>query len=186
MKMSWIFFVAFASNTLALDTLYTNPYHPPLVYQNGEYDFYKYTPKYVPDNLLHCFKILGTCDSRALERFISRDEEEVVERGIFDRGYRMRKEFCLEGYSSFTGYFHKIGIFYPHAMESYILLSFHQYLNKEKISWRKNKKRALEFAQKENRLWKKRMRSIHKPVKTIPVYSTEEVELTEEDLFFQW
>ena len=186
MKVCWIFFVLLSAQSFAADTLFSNPYHPPLVYQNGEYNFYKYTPKYVPENLLHCFRILGTCDSRALDRFVQRSEKEVVERGIYDRGYRIRKEFCLEGYSSFTGYFHKIGIYHPHAMETFILLSFHQYFNQKRITLYKNKKTALENSGKLNRTWKKRMQNIHKPVQTVPVYENYKDSLTEEDLFFQW
>ena len=169
------------------DTLFTNPHYPPLVYEGGEYHFYKYTPKYVPENLLHCFKLLGTADQKILDRFKKRTTEEVIERGMFDRGYRLRKEFCLEGFSSFTLYFHKQGIYYPYAMQTYILLAFHQYLNGERIHWYTNKQLSLEERQQENKAWKKRTRQLfQEPKEDAVIIESEPPVTTFEDMFFQW
>lgn len=183
--LCWIM-VLELSNCLASDTLFTHPHYPPLIYTGSEYNFYKYTPRYVPNDMLHCFKILGTCDDETLERFKLRSREEVIERGIFDRGYRLRKEFCLEGYSSFTHYFHKHGIYYPYAMQTYILLCFHQYLNQQRISWSENKRDALHERHTENRAWRKRAKQLFKPVKEDPVVLESEPEETFEDQFFNW
>jgi hypothetical protein len=147
---------------LSLDTLYTNPNYPPIVYSKAEYKFYKYTAKYIPENLFHAFKILGSNDSHIIERFKRRPIEAVIHKGIYYPSSRLRKEFCLEGYSDFVIGFHKMGIYYPKAMETFILLSFHQYLNQEKIEWTHNKSLSLDGQKKSNRVWKKRKRKLFK------------------------
>jgi len=172
--------------TQAADTLFTHPLYPPLVYQGDEYNFYKYTPRYVPENLLHCFKILGTHDKKMLDRFVKRSEAEVVERGIFDRGYRLRKEFCLEGYAPFIHYFHRQGIYFPHAMQTYILLGFHQYLLGERIHWHHNKTISLTGFHRENNAWKKRAKYLFKSQKKDIEVIESGTEETDEDVFFQW
>ena len=135
MRIFFLFFLVMCHYAKSADTLYTHPIYPPIVYEGDEYNFFKYTPKYIPKNLLHSFKILGTLGEYPLARFKKRPIDEVVDRGIFENGYRMRKEFCLEGFSPFVQFFHKRGIYSPYAMQTFILLSFHQYLNQEKISW---------------------------------------------------
>ncbi len=149
-------------NGFSLDTLYTNPNYPPIVYSKAEYKFYRYTAKYVPDNLFHSFKILGSNDPFVIERFKKRSVEAVINNGIHYPSARLRKEFCLEGYSDFVLGFHKMGIYYPKAMETFVLLSFHQYLNQEKIEWSRNKMAALNGNKKSNRVWRKRKRKIFK------------------------
>ena len=144
----------------SFDTLYTNPNYPPLVYSKVEFKFYKYTPKYVPTNLYHAFKILGANSPLIIERFRSRSVSSVVSRGLHYPSARLRKEFCLEGYSEFVLYFHNKGIYYPRAMETYILLGFHQYLNQDKIEWVQNKFIALDGEKKTNRAWRKRKRKL--------------------------
>jgi hypothetical protein len=148
----------------AADTLCTHPVYPPLVYEGDDYRFYKYTARYIPENIWHSFKILATCGDEKLIDFANRSEEEVIEHGMFRKGYRMRKEFCLEGYSSFAYAFHRNGIYYPYAMKTFILLSFHQYLNKHKIKWRYNKVLALEGRRDLNKAWKKRLKHAFEPV----------------------
>ncbi|MBK7129701.1 MAG: hypothetical protein IPM74_05665 [Crocinitomicaceae bacterium] len=165
MRILMVFLFLKTSGVVASDTMFVHPIYPPIVFENGEYNFYKYTPKYIPENLLHCFKILSTSGDVSLERFIKRNTNEVVERGIFDRGYRIRKDFCLEGYSSFAHFFHQRGIYYPFAMESYILLCFHDYLNQKKIKWIQNKNTALEGLRDQNKAWKKRTRQLFKTQK---------------------
>lgn len=147
------------------DTLYTHPLYPPIVFDGDEYNFYKYSPKYVPKNLLQSFKILCTHGPKVVDRFKNRSEEEAFERGLFEQGYRTRKEFCLEGFSPFTIYFHDMGIYYPLAMESFILLSFHQYLNHQEIAWKENKRLALQDESNANQHWKKRKRKVSKKLK---------------------
>lgn len=149
----------------ASDTLYTHSVYPALVYNQSEFNFYKYTAKYIPKSLFHAFKILGTNEKVVLERFKSRSHDQVIEYGIHYASSRLRKEFCLEGYSNFVFYFHKIGIYYPRAMETFILLSFHDYLNNEKINWNENKKLALKFDRKTNRFWRKRKRKLFRGTK---------------------
>lgn len=114
--------------------------------------------------MMQCFKILATCGDINLNRFVKREENQVVKHGLFEKGFRMRKEFGLEGYSSFTSYFHKKGIYYPYAMKTYILLCFHQYMNKERIRWRYNKRIALYDRKEENKAWKKRLDWVFKPI----------------------
>lgn len=150
--------VSFA--TFGLDTLCTHPIYPPITYEPNEYNYYKYTPRYIPESMLHCFKILGTSGDDVLVRFMQRSEEEVVERGMFEAAYRIRKEFCLESFSSFSNFFVRRGIYYPYAMKTYILLCFHQYLNKEKIKWHSNKRTALKDLDKENKAWKRRYKNV--------------------------
>ncbi len=159
-----VFFLIFlgSQKVISSDTLYSNPNYPPLVYTNSEITFYKYTPRFVPVNLFHAFKILGTTDAKIVERFKERSIESVLHNGIHFSSSRLRKEFCLEGYSDFSDYFHQIGIYYPYAMETYILLGFHQYLNQEKIAWKHNKVLALQKNKKMNRLWKRRKRKLFK------------------------
>ena len=154
----------YGGKLLAADTLCKHPFYPPIVYEGDDYRFYKYTAKYVPENMLHCFKILATCGDEQLIEFTRRTEEEVIEKGMFDKGFRLRKEFCLEGYSPFVLYFHKKGIYYPYAMKTYILLSFHQYLNKKRIRWQHNKTLALDERRKLNKAWKDRLKYVFKPV----------------------
>ncbi|MFT5824396.1 MAG: hypothetical protein ACI8ZM_005664 [Crocinitomix sp.] len=149
-------------NGFSLDTLYTNPNYPPIVYSKTEYKFYKYTVKYIPSNLFHAFKILGSNDSHIIERFKRRTIPAVVNKGIYYPSARLRKEFCLEGYSDFVLGFHKMGVYYPKAMETFVLLSFHQYLNQEKIEWTHNKSVALDGHKKSNRVWRKRKRKLFK------------------------
>lgn len=185
-RILFIFLLLTTCTAVAMDTLFTHPLYPPLVYEGDEYNFYKYTPKYVPEDMLHCFKILGTSGAGNLERFSARSRDEVMERGIFDRGYRLRKEFCLEGFSTFTHYFHRHGIYYPYAMQTFILLSFHQYLNGDRITWHQNKSAALKNRHGENDAWKKRTRQLFKPVKEDPVILESEPVITPEDAFFQW
>mgnify|MGYP006979977135 CR=1 FL=1 len=147
-----------------LDTLITHPNYPPITYKRGEYHFLKYTAKYIPESLIHSFKILATCGDQRLGTFMRRTEEQVIEYGMWDEGVRLRKEFCLEGYSSFVNFFHKRGIYYPYAMKTYILLSFHQYLNQKRIRWRYNKKISL-FERKElNQAWKDRLDGVFEPI----------------------
>jgi hypothetical protein len=173
--------------TYAGDTMLTHPWYPPIVYENGEYNFYKYTPKYIPDNLLHCFKILGTVGESNLIRFSKRTRDEVIERGIFDRGYRIRKEFCLESYSPFTQYFHAHGIYAPHAMQTYILLSFHQYLRGEWIDWNQNKRDALKDLKAENKSWRKRAKHLFKSYEYNRSLEPEtNPEVSEDDWFYAW
>lgn len=161
----FLFITCFAAiNCFGLDTLCTHPLYPPIVYKKGEYHFYKYTGKYIPENMLHSFKILATCGDETLISFMKKSEEEVLKDGMFKRGYRIRKEFGLEGYSSFTGYFHKQGIFYPYAMKTYILLCFHQYLKKEKIRWHANKQVSLKNNREINKSWKRRLNYVFTPV----------------------
>lgn len=147
---------------LSLDTLYTNPNYPSIVYSKTEYKFYKYTAKYIPENLFHSFKILGSNDSHIIERFKRRTVEAVLNKGIYYPSSRLRKEFCLEGYSDFVTGFHKMGIYYPRAMETFILLSFHQYLNQDKIQWTHNKLLSLNGCKKSNRVWRKKTRKLFK------------------------
>lgn len=151
-------------NLFGMDTLCTHPNYPPITYKTGEYNYYKYTAKYIPESLMHAFKILATCGDEVLIRFIEKSEDEVVEEGMFQKGFRMRKEFCLEGYSYFTQFFHDRHIYYPYSMKTYILLSFHQYLKGEKIKWSSNKKIALNERKDLNRAWKKRMKTVFKPI----------------------
>ncbi|MBD3637636.1 MAG: hypothetical protein HUJ25_09805 [Crocinitomicaceae bacterium] len=157
-----LFLIGFRA--LALDTLCTHPKYPPITYRNGEYRFYKYTAKYIPESMLHCFKILATCGDQQLCTFMKRTEEEVVKDGMYQKGFRMRKEFCLDGYSSFVGFFHRRGIYYPYAMKTYILLCFHQYLNKEKIRWHYNKRLALDERKELNKAWKDRLDHVFEPI----------------------
>lgn len=173
---------------MAGDTLFVHPQYPPIVYQNGEYNFYKYNPKYIPENMLHCYKILGTLGNEVLQRFKERSKEEVLERGIFDRGYRIRKEFCLQSYSAFSQSFHQRGMYSPFVMESFILLTFHDYLNGKKIDWRLNKKLALEERKDDNKRWKKYTNKMYRAYrdnrveeKTVP-----EDMVNEEDWFFNY
>jgi hypothetical protein len=186
---SFVFLLLFntAMNGFAGDTMLTHPWYPPIVYENGEYNFYKYTPKYIPDNLLHCFKILGTVGEANLIRFSKRTRDEVIERGIFDRGYRIRKEFCLESYSPFTQYFHAHGIYSPHAMQTYILLSFHQYLRGEWIDWNQNKRDALKDLKAENKSWRKRAKHLFKSYEYNRSLEPEtNPEVSEDDWFYAW
>lgn len=145
---------------LSADTLFTNPNYPPLVYSSTEYDFYKYTPRFVPSSLFQAFKILGTSDKEALTQFAEKSEDAVIQSGIYFSSSRLRREFCLEGYSEFVLYFHERGIYYPYAMESYILLCFHQYIRQERIDWMRNKSMALNDYRKPNRKWKKRSQKL--------------------------
>lgn len=179
---------ALVSQVFAGDTLFTNPHYPPLVYARGEYDFYKYTPRYVPEDMLQCFRILATSGDLVLNRFKERDQSEVIERGMFERGYRLRKEFCLEGYSPFVHYFFRRGIYYPYAMQTYILLCFHQYLRGERISWNRNKSFALEGRGADNRAWKRRARRIYKKMDAAEaeIVNSEPVNDNPEDWYFQW
>lgn len=146
-----ILFLGFMNGSFGADTLFTNPNYPPIVYHGDEYNFYKYTPKYAPRNLYHAFKILGTVDSIRLDNFRRKTTFEVIESGIYYSTARMRKEFCLEGYTDFVAYFHDLGIYYPYAMETYILLGFHQYLNQVEIRWKENKSWALYADKKTNK-----------------------------------
>jgi len=161
-KHSLILFILllFVKNANAQDTLYTNPYYPPLIYTNADLNFYTYTPKYVPRNLYEAFKILGANEPQVIDKFKKRSVQAVIDYGLFFPSARTRKEFCLEGYSNFVRYFHDRGIFYPRAMESYILLCFHNYLNEVKIEWHFNHKMALEGERKWNRVWRKRTRKL--------------------------
>lgn len=187
MRILVLLYLNLSVMTYAGDTLLTHPWYPPIVYEKGEYDFYKYTPKYIPDNLLHCFKILGTVGDANLIRFSKRSTEEVVERGIFDRGYRIRKEFCLESYSQFTQYFHALGIYSPFAMQTYILVSFHQYLRGERIDWRRNKKTALKDLRAENRSWRKRAKHLLKTYEyNRSLEKDPNPEISEDDWFYAW
>ena len=166
MRMTTIFFcLAIVPATAATDTLFTHPVYPPIVYHGDEYNFYKYTPKYIPEDMLHCFKILGTTDETALQRFVKRSTDEVIERGLFEDAYRIRKEFCLEGFSPFTRFFHRRGIYSPYAMQTYILLCWHQYLKQECIDWHRNKRLSLEDIRHDNRNWKSRCRKVLNPAK---------------------
>lgn len=187
MRIFFLFFLVIGSYSKAADTLYKHPIYPPIVYEGDEYNFFKYTPKYIPENLLHSFKILGTLGESALSRFKKRPIDEVVDRGIFENGYRMRKEFCLEGFSPFVHFFHKRGIYSPYAMQTFILLSFHQYLNEEKINWHENKRLALEDIHGDNRNWKSRSRKIMKPIKPEKCEKPkDEDKMTEEEKFFNY
>lgn len=157
----------YAGKLLAADTLCKHPFYPPIVYEGDDYRFYKYTAKYIPENMMHCFKILATCGDEQLAIFAKRSEKDVIEHGMFQKGYRIRKQFCLEGYSSFVQFFHGRGIYYPYAMETYILLSFHQYLNKVSVKTRYNKVLALENKRELNKAWKKRLKLVFKPLETV-------------------
>lgn len=148
----------------SMDTVFVHPKYPPLVYEGREYTFYKYTAKYVPQDLFQAFKILGTFDQKILQNFTKRTEEQVVKHGMHQKGFRIRKEFCLDGYSSFTTYFHQKGIYYPYAMKTYVLLCFHQYLNCEKIRWHQNKRTALLGKKELNKAWKKRLKHVFNPI----------------------
>ncbi|UKN02792.1 hypothetical protein K6119_04585 [Paracrocinitomix mangrovi] len=165
MKRAFFILMLLSFSAKAGDTLVKHPHYPPLIYEGDDYRFYKYTVRYIPENMLHCFKILATCGDETLCRFMKKSEEKVVEEGMYKKGFRLRKEFCLEGYSSFTSVFHKRGIYYPHAMKTYILLSFHQYLNKERIRWHDNKRMSLAGKKEVNKAWKKRMKRILNPPK---------------------
>lgn len=158
-----LLFLIFAQ-ARAGDTLLTHPKYPPIVYENGDYEFFMYTAKYFPDNMLECFKILATCGDKILERFRLRTEEEVVRRGMYEHAYRLRKEFGLDGYSNFCNFFHDRGIYYPYAMKTYILLCFHQYLNKVSIRWHYNKRLSLEGKKDENKAWKRRLDYVFEPI----------------------
>lgn len=146
------------------DTLFVHPKYPPLVYRYGEYRYFKYTAKYFPKSVLQSFKILATCGNNQLLLFRNRTEEEVIELGMFDSYCRMRKEFGLDGYSSFVMFFHDRGIYYPYSMKTYLLLSFHQCLNGNRIRWRKNKRVALTDRKALNKAWKKRLDHVFLPV----------------------
>jgi hypothetical protein len=187
MRMTTIFFALALVSARAADTLFTHPVYPPIVYEGDEYNFYKCTPKYVPENMLHCFKILGTTSGPVLDRFKNRSTEDVVERGLFEDAYRLRKEFCLEGYSGFVAFFHRRGIYSPWAMQTYILLSFHQYLRQEPIRWHHNKKLAIEDIRRDNKNWKSRARKINDPLKerSCPEPDPEDG-ISEEDAFFRY
>jgi len=177
----------YAQTSFGGDTLYTHPIYPPIVFEGDEYNFFKYNPRYIPQDLLQAFKILATFDSLILDRFAKRSQMEVIERGIFDRGYRMRKEFCLESYSRFTQSFHHQGIYSPFVMETFILLSFHQYLNQLEIAWKENKVWALEDHQADNKSWKVRARKLYRMYAKHRRQSNrklEEIETTEEDFFY--
>jgi hypothetical protein len=164
--MRTILFILYFStgSSFALDTLCTHPDYPPITYEGDEYRFYKYTAKYIPESMMHAFKILATCGDERLSSFVDRSEEQVVKHGLFRSGYRLRKEFGLDGYSSFASFFHRRGIYYPYAMKTYILLSFHQYLKKEKIRWHHNKKVALTDRKELNKAWKSRLKHVFKPI----------------------
>jgi len=164
MRTLTLILIFISANTFALDTLLTHPDYPPLTYKKGEYNYYKYMAKYIPESMMHSFKILATCGDEQLIRFSEKTECEVVKDGMYQQGFRIRKEFCLEGYSYFTTFFHGRGIYYPYAMKTYILLCFHQYLNKEKIKWRYNKRIALYERKEINKAWKKRMNHVFKPI----------------------
>lgn len=164
MKTLTIILLLMSSAAFGLDTLCTHPNYPPITYKKGEYHYYKYTAKYIPESMLHAFKILATCGDVTLARFTEKSENEVLKDGMFQRGFRMRKEFCLDGYSSFAFFFHRRGIYYPYAMKTYILMCFHQYLNKEKIRWHYNKRLALQDRKAENKAWKKRLDHVFKPI----------------------
>jgi hypothetical protein len=151
-------------NASGLDTLCTHPDYPPITYKKGEYYFYKYTAKYIPESMMHSFKILATCGDEKLAQFVAKTESEVVKDGMHQSGFRMRKEFGLDGYSSFVFFFHKRGIYYPYAMKTYILLCFHQYLSKDKIRWHYNKRLALDQRKEVNKAWKKRLDHVFKPI----------------------
>jgi len=187
MRTICIFFILISTFGRASDTLYTHPVYPPIVYYGDEYNFFKYTPKYIPENLLHCFKILGTSGETTINRFRKRSVEDVVDRGLFENGYRLRKEFCLEGFSPFVHFFHQREIYSPYAMQTFILLSFHQYLNQEKIKWHQNKRIALEDIHSDNHNWKTRSRKIMKPIKPEKCEKPKkEKEMTDEELFFNY
>ena len=154
-------------NARSADTLFTNPHYPPITYQKGEYNYYKYTAKYIPSDLLQAFKILGTHSVKQLNSFIDKTEEEVLIDGIYSPNSRIQKEFGLAGYSQFSSYFHDKGIYDPYLMESYLILAFHQYLNQKNISWAKNKRTVLAEHKKMNRKWKKRTRKLFKKGKVV-------------------
>lgn len=187
MRILLLFFILSLSFAKASDTLFTHPVYPPIVYEGDEYNFFKYTPKYIPENLLHCFKIMGTLGNPVINRFKKRPVDEVIDRGLFENGYRIRKEFCLEGFSPFVHFFHQRGIYSPYAMQTFILLSFHQYLNQERIKWHENKRMALEDIHYDNRKWKSRSRNVTKPIKEEKCEPQKKVEdMTEEELFFNY
>lgn len=166
MKIFKTILVAFLLNITCYsfggDTLFTHPIYPPITFEKGEFVFYKYTAKYVPTSLLHAFRILATNDSSVLEKFKAKSEDSVIESGLFYTGARLRKDFCFEGFSKFTSYFHSLGIYYPESMNTFILLSFHQYLNEKEINWRKNKELSLRTLEDQNKSWKKKKRKLFK------------------------
>ena len=148
------------SSSFGSDTLFSHPTYPDLVYEKGEALFYNYTPRYIPKSLYHAFKILACEDSAVIQRFKERSVVDVVNKGLYYTVSRTRKQFCLDSYSEFSLSFHKYGIYYPYAMETFVLLGLHQYLNQELIDWSKNKRIALMNFKKENRVWKKRKREL--------------------------
>ncbi|MCB9223372.1 MAG: DUF6794 domain-containing protein [Crocinitomicaceae bacterium] len=164
MRITFFILMINSVRLFAADTLCKHPFYPPIVYEGDDYRFYKYTAKYVPENLLHCFKILATCGDEQLSVFSKRSEQEVIVQGMFSKGFRLRKEFCLDGYSPFVNFFHNRGIYYPYAMKTYILLSFHQYLNGKKIRWQHNKNLALEDRKELNKAWKERLKYVFDPI----------------------
>jgi Domain of unknown function (DUF6794) len=164
MKTLLSILILMGSHSFALDTLCTHPNYPPIAYKKGEYNFYKYTAKYIPQSMMQSFKILATCGDQRLSDFMKRTELEVRTEGMWSSGYRMRKEFGLDGYSSFVGFFHQRGIYYPYAMKTYLLLSFHQYLNKKKIRWYYNKRLALYERKDINKAWKNRLKHVFEPI----------------------
>lgn len=149
--------------TQSFDTLFVHPIYPPLVYAIGEYHYFKYTARHFPENLLQSFKILATCGNEHLTAFRERTEEQVIEHGMFASYCRMRKEFGLDGYCRFALFFHHRGIYYPYAMKTFILMSFHQYLNEERIQWQRNKRLSLKGRKQMNKVWKKRLKNMLKP-----------------------
>lgn len=76
----------------------------------------------------------------------------------------------------------------PYAMQSYILLAFHQYLRGEEIDWKKNKKSALNDLKEENRSWKKRARYLFRCYESNRSAVEEETdpEISEEDWIYRW
>jgi hypothetical protein len=164
MRTLTLILLCFSANSFGLDTLMTHPDYPPLTYKKGEYYFHKYTAKYIPESMIHSFKILATCGDEKLARFTEKTEVEVVKDGMYKAGFRIRKDFGLDGYSYFALFFHKRKIYYPYAMRTYILLCFHQYLNKEKIKWHYNKRLALYGRKEINKAWKLRLDHVFEPI----------------------
>lgn len=170
MKSYFLLFQIFiCSLVFGNDTLFTHPIYPPIVLSEADYYFYKYTPHYIPDNLLHCFSILATTNPENIERFKKKSKLKAKEEGFYGKDARIRKDFGLHTNSKFSTIFYRWHIYNAECMVSYILLCFHDYLSADKIKWHENKKLALENMKKWNKQEKHNLK--HKftnPIKTSP------------------
>ncbi|WP_027419916.1 hypothetical protein [Crocinitomix catalasitica] len=64
-----LFFLIDFHSVKANDTLFIHPNYPAIVLNKAAYNYYVYTPKYIPSSLFHAFEILATCTPRNLASF---------------------------------------------------------------------------------------------------------------------